>query len=66
MAIRDGYDGYAFYPLYVQDMATIYMVDISMEAGLRRKDVKRPSRSEWSDGKYGFQMQMGHNRMKVI
>lgn len=24
VAIRDGYDGYVFYPLYVQDMSTIY------------------------------------------
>ncbi|MEE1086831.1 MAG: ABC transporter substrate-binding protein [Schaedlerella sp.] len=27
VAIRDGYDGYEFYPLYVQDMSRIYAVE---------------------------------------
>lgn len=27
VAIRDGYDGYEFYPLYVQDMSKIYAVE---------------------------------------
>lgn len=27
VAVSDKYDGYTFYPLYVQDMATIYMVE---------------------------------------
>lgn len=27
VAIRDGYDGYEFYPLYVQDMSKIYVVE---------------------------------------
>ncbi len=27
VAIRDNYEGYVFYPLYVQDMSTIYMVE---------------------------------------
>ena len=27
VAISDKYDGYTFYPLYVQDMSTIYMVE---------------------------------------
>lgn len=27
VAISDSYDGYTFYPLYVQDMSTIYMVE---------------------------------------
>ena len=27
VAVSDKYDGYEFYPLYVQDMSTIYMVE---------------------------------------
>lgn len=27
VAIRDGYEGYTFYPLYVQDMSTIYKTE---------------------------------------
>ena len=27
VAIRDGYEGYVFYPLYVQDMAKIYKTE---------------------------------------
>lgn len=27
VAVSDNYDGYVFYPLYVQDMSTIYMVE---------------------------------------
>ena len=27
VAVSDKYDGYVFYPLYVQDMSTIYMIE---------------------------------------